>query len=319
MANEMRTFIKIISNKKEVSYKLQELFRYRQGNNEADALDVINYINGTEYSFSDETSKENWDKEVDFPTPDTWNELIGSKWLYVDYVHDDLPKNCNIVIRSANSVPIPFLQTLHSMLSEIDNKIIIKGTYEDESYDPSGAFIYAGTSYSNMEDLDEIYNQEKAFEDDFYNEKWQDKLFKLEQELVEIYLKSIKVVQKNADESIKPDDLVKKSVPVIVYVNHKNVEKYYNTFSNLLNENKFNFIVLDKSKYWSSYIFDSTKAVINLKSLKKIIKKCIPSAEFYEDFFELDKIKNSTIKVNPSEENSALFDCLQITIPFEKL
>ena len=77
MANEMRTFIKIISNKKEVSYKLQELFRYRQGNNEADALDVINYINGTEYSFSDETSKENWDKEVDFPTPDTWNKLIN--------------------------------------------------------------------------------------------------------------------------------------------------------------------------------------------------------------------------------------------------
>jgi hypothetical protein len=47
MANEMRTFVKIISNNKEVSYKLQELFRYRQGNNEADALDVINYINGT--------------------------------------------------------------------------------------------------------------------------------------------------------------------------------------------------------------------------------------------------------------------------------
>ena len=79
------------------------------------------------------------------------------------------------------------------------------------------------------------------------------------------------------------------------------------------------FWYLDKSKYWSSYIFDSTKAVINLKSLKKIIKKCIPSAVFCEDFFELDKIKNSTLKVNPSEENSALFECLQITIPFEKL
>jgi hypothetical protein len=205
------------------------------------------------------------------------------------------------------------------MLSEIDNKIVIKGTYEDESYDPSGAFIYAGTSYSNMEDLDEIYNQEKAFEDDFYNEKWQDKLFKLEQELVEIYLKSIKDVQKNIDKSIKLEDLEKKSVPVVVYINHKNVEKYYNTFTNLLNENKFNFIVLDKSKYWSSYVFDSTKAIINLKSLKKIIKKCIPSAEFYEDFFELDKIKNSTLKVNPSDENAALFNCLQITIPFEKL
>jgi len=319
MANEMRTFVKVLSSKKQVSNKLQELFRCRQGNNEVDALDIINYINGTDYSFSDETSKEDWDKEVDFPTTETWNKLIGSKWLYVEYVHDNLPKNCNIVIRSANSVPTPFLKTLHNILSEIDNKIVIKGTYEDESYDPSGAFIYAGTSYSNMEDLDEIYNQEKAFEDDFYNEKWQDKLFKLEQELVEIYLKSIKVVQKNIDKSIKLEDLEKNSVPIVVYINHKNVEKYYNTFTNLLNENKFNFIVLDKSKYWSSYVFDSTKAIINLKSLKKIIKKCIPSAEFYEDFFELDKIKNSTLKVNPSDENTALFNCLQITIPFERL
>ena len=319
MANEMRTFVKVLSSKKQVSNKLQELFRCRQGNNEVDALDIINYINGTDYSFSDETSKEDWDKEVDFPKTETWNKLIGSKWLYVEYVHDNLPKNCNIVIRSANSVPTPFLKTLHNMLSEIDNKIVIKGTYEEESYDPSGAFIYAGTSYSNMEDLDEIYNQEKAFEDDFYNEKWQDKLFKLEQELVEIYLKSIKVVQKNIDKSIKLEDLEKKSVPIVVYINHKNVEKYYNTFTNLLNENKFNFIVLDKSKYWSSYVFDSTKAIINLKSLKKIIKKCIPSAEFYEDFFELDKIKNSTLKVNPSDENTALFNCLQITIPFERL
>jgi hypothetical protein len=235
MANEMRTFVKVLSSKKQVSNKLQELFKYRQGNNEVDALDIINYINGTDYSFSDETSKEDWDKEVDFPTTDTWDKLIGSKWLYVEYVHDDLPKKCNIVIRSANSVPIPFLKTLHNMLSEIDNKIVIKGTYEDESYDPSGAFIYAGTSYSNMEDLDEIYNQEKAFEDDFYNEKWQDKLFKLEQELVEIYLKSIKDVQKNIDKSIKLEDLEKKSVPVVVYINHKNVEKYYNTFKNLLN------------------------------------------------------------------------------------
>lgn len=143
MANEMRTFIKVLSSKKQVSNKLQELFKYRQGNNEVDALDIINYINGTDYSFSDETSKEDWDKEVDFPTTDTWDKLIGSKWLYVEYVHDDLPKNCNIVIRSANSVPIPFLKTLHNILLEIDNKIIIKGTYEDETYDPSGAFIYA--------------------------------------------------------------------------------------------------------------------------------------------------------------------------------
>ena len=303
----MRTFVKVLSNKKQVSNKLQELFRCRQGNNEVDALDIINYINGTDYSFSDETSKENWDKEVDFPTPDTWNELIGSKWLYVEYVHDNLPKNCNIVIRSANSVPIPFLKTLHNILLEIDNKIIIKGTYEDETYDPSGAFIYAGTNYHNMEDLDEIYNQEKALEDDFYNEKWQDKLFKLEQNLVDAFQETKTIMSSN------------NLLPIVVKINNDNIDKYYLKISNLLIENKINYIKTNKTKYWSSYVFDCEKADITLKSLKKLIKKNISTAEFYEDFFAIEVIKSTSLKVQPSEENAALFNCLQITIPFEKL
>ena len=303
----MRTFVKVLSNKKQVSNKLQELFRCRQGNNEVDALDIINYINGTDYSFSDETSKEDWDKEVDFPTPDTWNELIGSKWLYVEYVHDNLPKNCNIVIRSANSVPIPFLKTLHNILLEIDNKIIIKGTYEDETYDPSGAFIYAGTNYHNMEDLDEIYNQEKALEDDFYNEKWQDKLFKLEQNLVDAFQETKTIMSSN------------NLLPIVVKINNDNIDKYYLKISNLLIENKINYIKTNKTKYWSSYVFDCEKADITLKSLKKLIKKNISTAEFYEDFFAIEVIKSTSLKVQPSEENAALFNCLQITIPFEKL
>ncbi len=307
MANEMRTFVKVLSNKKQVSNKLQELFRCRQGNNEVDALDIINYINGTDYSFSDETSKEDWDKEVDFPTTNTWNKLIGSKWLYVEYVHDNLPKNCNIVIRSANSVPIPFLKTLHNILLEIDNKIIIKGTYEDETYDPSGAFIYAGTNYHNMEDLDEIYNQEKALEDDFYNEKWQDKLFKLEQNLVDAFQETKTIMSSN------------NLLPIVVKINNDNIDKYYLKISNLLIENKINYIKTNKTKYWSSYVFDCEKADITLKSLKKLIKKNISTAEFYEDFFAIEVIKSTSLKVQPSEENAALFNCLQITIPFEKL
>ena len=307
MANEMRTFVKVLSNKKQVSNKLQELFRCRQGNNEVDALDIINYRNGTDYSFSDETSKEDWDKEVDFPTTNTWNKLIGSKWLYVEYVHDNLPKNCNIVIRSANSVPIPFLKTLHNILLEIDNKIIIKGTYEDETYDPSGAFIYAGTNYHNMEDLDEIYNQEKALEDDFYNEKWQDKLFKLEQNLVDAFQETKTIMSSN------------NLLPIVVKINNDNIDKYYLKISNLLIENKINYIKTNKTKYWSSYVFDCEKADITLKSLKKLIKKNISTAEFYEDFFAIEVIKSTSLKVQPSEENAALFNCLQITIPFEKL
>jgi len=188
MANEMSTYITIVSDKKEVADKLQEIFKTEEGKYETNALDIINNIKGTTYSYSNETTKEDWTNEVDFPSDDLWDELIGPKWLYVDYEHSDEPEYCNIVVRSAWHVPIPFLQTLHTILSEIDNDIIIRGTYEDESYDPSGAFVYGGTDYDDMEDLDEEYDWDEAEEDDFYTENWHDMLAELEQSLVDAYL-----------------------------------------------------------------------------------------------------------------------------------
>lgn len=188
MANEMSTYITIVSDKKEVANKLQEIFKTKEGKYETNALDIINNIKGTEYSFNNETTKEDWNKEIDFPSDDLWDELIGPKWLYVDYEHSDEPEYCNIVVRSAWYVPVPFLQTLHTILSEIDNDIIIRGTYEDESYDPSGAFVYAGTDYDDMEDLDEEFDWDEYEEDDFYTENWHDMLAELEQSLVDAYL-----------------------------------------------------------------------------------------------------------------------------------
>jgi len=188
MANEMSTYVTVVSDKPEVATKLQELFAPPEAKYEANAIDIINRIKGTSYSYNNETTKEDWNKEVDFPSDELWEELIGPKWLYVDYDHDEQPEHCNIVLRSAWSVPVPFLQTLHTILSEIDNDIIIRGTYEDESYDPSGAFVYAGTDYDDMEDLDEEYDWDEAEEDDFYTENWHDMLAELEQSLVDAYL-----------------------------------------------------------------------------------------------------------------------------------
>ena len=186
MANEMRTFVTVKSEDKRVAEKLKELFTPTEGKYEADAVDLINRIKGTNYSYSNETKKEDWDRDVDFPDNDTWEELIGPKWLYVDYDHQDEPDNCNIVLRTAWSVPIPFLQTLTQILTDIDEDCYIKGTYEDESYDPCGAFIYA-KDYDDMEDYDDVFDWDEYEEDDFYLENFHEELLQLERDIEMAY------------------------------------------------------------------------------------------------------------------------------------
>jgi len=184
MANEMRTFVTVKSEDKRVAEKLKELFTPREGQYEASAIDLINRIKGTDYCFKDE--RENWNRDVDFPDNDTWEELIGPKWLYVEYDHHDEPKNCNIVLRTAWSVPIPFLETLKDILTDIDEDCYIKGTYEDESYDPCGGFIYA-KDYDDIEDYDDEFDWDEYEEDDFYLENFHEDLFKLEKDIEAAY------------------------------------------------------------------------------------------------------------------------------------
>jgi hypothetical protein len=187
MANEMRTFVKVKSEDPRVANKLKELFTPTEGKYEADAVDLINRIKGTDYSYSNETKKENWDRDVDFPDNDTWEELIGPKWLYVEYDHGDIPTDCTITLRTAWSVPIPFLVTLRNILQQIDEDCYLVGSYEDESYDPSGAFVYGRFEYDDMEDYDEPFDWDEADEDDFYAERWHDEIFELENDLEMAY------------------------------------------------------------------------------------------------------------------------------------
>ena len=167
MANEMMTFVKVVSKKPEVAVRLQEIFKSRKGNHEIDALDVINNIKGTSYCYKNE--KEDFDVDVDFPSNQLWEEMIGPKWMFLEYDHAELPEDCNIVLTSAWAVPIPFLLQLRAELQKVDEDCYIKGTYEDESYDPSGAFIAGKFDYDDIEDNDEIYDWDEANEDDYYS------------------------------------------------------------------------------------------------------------------------------------------------------
>ena len=185
MANEMRTFVTVKSEDPKVATRLQEIFKPQEGEYEATALDVINNIKGTNYTFND---RDDWDREVDFPSNDLWEQMIGPKWMYVDYDHSDEPEFCNIVLRSAWSVPTGFLDTLRNELQKIDEDCYIKGNYEDESYDPCGAFVYGKFDYDDMEDYDEEYDWDAAEEDDFYTENWHDQIYQLEQDVEKAYL-----------------------------------------------------------------------------------------------------------------------------------
>ena len=199
MANEMRTYVTVHSSSEKVAERLQEIFKYDDTGNkyEATALDVINNLEGTNFTYSNETTKEDWNKEVDFPSNELWDSIIGPKWMYVEYDHGDLPDYCNVVLRSAWSVPISFLKRLRDELQKIDENCYITGTYEDESYDPSGAFVYGKFEYDDIEDYDEEYDEDASYEDDFYNEKWQESLVELEKDLETAYIEYLKDREEN--------------------------------------------------------------------------------------------------------------------------
>lgn len=191
----MMTFVKVVSKKPEVAIRLQEIFKSRKGTLEVDAIDVINNIKGTSYCFKNE--KEDFDVDVDFPSNQLWEEMIGPKWMYVEYDHAELPENCIISISSAWSVPIPFLLRLRDELQKVDEDCYIKGTYEDESYDPSGAFIAGKFDYDDMEDNDETYDWDEANEDDYYSEQWSMDLYDMMDNLEIAYLDYVKEMEEN--------------------------------------------------------------------------------------------------------------------------
>ena len=108
--------------------------------------------------------------------------------MNVEYDHSELPVDCNTVLSSAWSVPTAFLARLRDELQKIDEDCYLKGTYEDESYDPCGAFVYGKFDHDDVEDIDEEYDWETAEEDDSYNESWVESLNDLASDLEESYL-----------------------------------------------------------------------------------------------------------------------------------
>jgi len=198
MANEMQTFVTVKSNEPLVAKRLQEIFKSRRGTYDVDAIDVINNLEGTSYCFKNE--KEDFDSNVDFPPNDLWDSIIGPKWMFVEFDYSELPEDCHIVLSSAWSVPSAFLLRLRDELQLIDEDCYIKGTYEDESFDPSGAFIFGKYDYEEMEDTDEAYDWDEYEQDDFYQEKWYEELNEMASNLEIEYIQYLKDREENPED-----------------------------------------------------------------------------------------------------------------------
>jgi hypothetical protein len=193
MANEMSTYVTVCNADERVLDKLNKLLTPEEGQYEVNAVEFLNRMLGTNYSYND---KPEWNRETDWPTQDIWDSYIGPKWMFVDYDYSDEPEDCGFMIRSAWYVPSEFLEKLSKELCKIKEDCYIKGTYEDESYDPLGAFLYA-KDWDDIEDLDEVIDYDRIWEDDDYREGLQYSNNDLRDSIEEAYKEHLKDKEEN--------------------------------------------------------------------------------------------------------------------------
>jgi hypothetical protein len=107
-------------------------------------------------------------------------ELVGAKWINIELPSTNFNNTVDLFIETAWSVPFNWLETLTEVLTNIDNDIILKGFFQDESLSPMGAFVFA-KNYDNIENLDIEIDTDLWWDDDQYQEK----IYKQQEDLLE--------------------------------------------------------------------------------------------------------------------------------------
>jgi hypothetical protein len=188
MANEMETYVSIKNGNKEVSKKLDELFTPTEGEYNSRTIELINRLYNKDFTWDISLSKdENEANKNTWPEYNWLGDNVGSKWIYSEFDGDEDFSYIHLVLTTPWSVPQGFLKKLSEILSDIKKDCYIVGTYEDEGYDPMGAFIYAN-GYDDIEDLDEEIDNDRIWEDDFYTEELREKTSKLQSDIEDVYL-----------------------------------------------------------------------------------------------------------------------------------
>lgn len=186
MANHVETYVTIHNVTEEVKTKLEELCS-TESNESLGSIQVVNRLWGTNFNWNDSlTREENEELGNTYPEYDWMIENVGSKWVTLEYseIEEDLSQ---INFITAWSFPEGLIQKLTDVLTEIDSDVYLSGTYEDEGYDPVGAFVWAD-GFDDIEDFDHDYETDQIWEDDEIRDKFYDELNELKQEMIDSYL-----------------------------------------------------------------------------------------------------------------------------------
>lgn len=195
MANVMTTYVKIINLDTESHKKLVDLFQTK-GETFDEREDLLPHFN--------KLYDRNFNNTDNFYGVPFMMDNVGSKWLRIEFGEWETKnfveetKETSLILESAWNVPTKYLEQLTSVLTEINKEIIVYGTYEDESYEPIGAFVYAD-DYDDIEDYDDDIEVEEMLNDEEYRYEIMNNLYEHRDMMLEAYLE----VKKEREEDEK--------------------------------------------------------------------------------------------------------------------
>ena len=160
MANEVRTYIEVKSDKNETFKKLQELL----GDADYKEMGHTMWLYNRLYDFPNDN--EDYDRG-------DYTEKIGAKWCWLDDI-DQGDENFTMTTVSAWYYCEGAIRRLQEILQEVDEEVCIAFTYEDESLDPiGGGACYKGELFTyedslewpNYDDYEEESDYDSALEE----------------------------------------------------------------------------------------------------------------------------------------------------------
>lgn len=168
MANHVTTWIEVQSDKEEVYQSLVDMFR------------------GSSYEEHGNTMwwyKKLYPDALDDYERSIYTERMGAKWCYVDEVSTD-EMFFEMTTTSAWDFCDGAIMQLHNILSQIDEDVLIRFTYEDESLHPvGGGGVFRGEMEHYSEDLSHLWEQEQDENGDYADDMW-DKVYDTKNELM---------------------------------------------------------------------------------------------------------------------------------------
>jgi len=177
MANVMTTRVQFKNLNEQTFGKLIDLLPF-----EGESSGQVNIESHLGKLFEDE-----WDGKFE----QGWMlDNIGSKSIKIEYYSTDFEPQLDVTIETAWSFPEQWCEKVAEVLTQIDSSVVLVGTYEDETNEPMGAFVF-GYQYSDYEDLEVEIDFDRWDDDDEYRDEIYGELDSLMDDLYDGYLQSM--------------------------------------------------------------------------------------------------------------------------------